>query len=160
MILKFNITEYAQAVAIPDSVVHINGETITVYTEDDRPGVRAALARGLSGAKADVVAQIDAHASALRARVTAGSSPAEMSSWPLKLAEAQSSGAKPILQIEADARGVPLANIVARVLANAQAFMALEGAIAGTAGKHKDAVGALTSAEAVALYDWSTGWPL
>lgn len=115
--------------------------------------------------KADVSAEIEAHAAELRNKVTAGISPAEMASWSIKRAEAyayQSSGNAadaPTLNIEATTRGVALADVVARVVGNATALAGLEAAIAGVAGKHKDAVKALTTFDAVLAYDWRTGWP-
>jgi hypothetical protein len=119
----------------------------------------------LAAVVADTVTAIEDHAAALRDEATAGISPAEMSAWPLKTMQAteyQASNdvsAVPLLAIEAASRKTQVSDIAARVLANAQRLMPLEGAIAGTAGFHKDAVRALTAIEDVLAYDWSTGWP-
>jgi hypothetical protein len=110
-------------------------------------------------------AQIDAHAAALRDRVVAGISAGEMASWAIKRAEAAAFGVSgnaadaPLLSAEATARGVSLIDIVTRVTANAGALGALEATIGGNAGRHKDAVRALTTLEALLAYDWHSGWP-
>lgn len=119
----------------------------------------------LADTQAEVRARITARARALRDAAVAGISPAEMASWPIKRAEviayAGSGNAAdaPMLAAEADARGVTLAEIVARVQGNATALAMLEAAIGGTEGRHRDAVKALTTFEAVLAYDDSTGWP-
>lgn len=90
---------------------------------------------------------------------------AEMASWFLKRAEAKAAQASgqasdaPTLQAVATRRGVTLVSVVNRVLANAAAFEALEAAIDGQCGKHKDAVKAAATFDAVNTYDWRAGWP-
>lgn len=110
--------------------------------------------------RAAILAAIDAHANALRNSMTADTTPAEMASWGIKrgeaLAYAGDPAACPMLAAEAAARGVPLTAIVNRVLTAAAALSAAEAAIAGTAGRHKDAVRAAADP---AGYDWSAGWP-
>lgn len=89
-----------------------------------------------------------------------------MASWPIKRAEAArfaetaDPADAPILTAEAAARGIPLADIVTRVQANAVQLAMLEAAISGIAGRHKDAVRALDTFEAVLAYDWQAGWPV
>lgn len=116
---------------------------------------------------ADVVCrQIEALATAKRNMVIAGFSPGEMASWPIKRSEAlayQASGNAadaPNLSNEATARGITLAALVAKVLADAARFAGVESAIAGTSGKHRDAVRALTTHADIMAYDYTTGWPL
>ena len=58
------------------------------------------------------------------------------------------------MQMEADARGVPLAAIVSRVISSAEAYQMAEAVIAGLAGKHKDAVNALQTRDELLAYDW------
>jgi len=113
----------------------------------------------------DVCDAIEAFAAALRNKHVANISPAEMSSWPIKLAEAAAFAASgnpsdaPLLSIEATARGCTLAELVGKVGGNATGLAALEAAIAGTSGKHRDAVRALATFADVLAYDWHTGWP-
>jgi hypothetical protein len=139
-----------------------NGATALV---DDEAAVQAVMdAYPLSSTQSEVSARIDAHAAALREKVTAGIAPAEMSSWPIKRSEALAyqadpTAVTPFLSAEAAARGVTVDAIAARVAANSTALSALEAAIAGNAGKHRDAIKLLTAFADVLAYDWSTGWP-
>ena len=102
---------------------------------------------------------------ALRDEKLQSVSPGEMASWYMKLAEARSFSKTgnaedaPALALEAQVRGVSLADLCALVDANAQALSSLEAVIAGNEGRHKDAVRLLQSFDAVAEYDYSTGWP-
>lgn len=137
-----------------------------VWVSSDDAAVQAIIdAYPLGACQAEIVAAIDAHAAALRDQVVAGISPAEMASWGIKRAEAQAYHASgnpddaPMLGIEAAARGVTLQAVVDRVLAKATALSQLEAAIAGTAGRHADAVRACETFEATLAYDWTTGWP-
>ena len=119
----------------------------------------------LDKAKAEKCSAVSAHARALREQVTSAIAPGEMASWPIKRAEAEEykavgeAAACPALRSEAAARGVTLAQLVAKVASNAARFMGAEAAIGGTDGRHRDAIAALTSFEAVAVYDYSAGWP-
>lgn len=119
----------------------------------------------LAEAADEIVAAIDAHAMALRMAVTATVAPAEMASWSIKRAEAQAYAASsnpadaPMLGYEAAARGVPLADVAARVQANATALAMLEAQIAGTAGKHRDAVRGLATFAELLAYNWQADWP-
>jgi hypothetical protein len=112
----------------------------------------------LEEARADRLAQIHGHAYRLRETAVKGVHPAEMASWSLKASQAAAGGGF-LLDLEASQRGVPVAVVVARVLANAQALSALEAIIAGVAGRHSDAIRALTSVEDVLAYDFQDGWP-
>ena len=109
---------------------------------------------------------IEALATAKRNAVIAPYSPGEMAAWPIKRAEALAYQASantadaPNLQAEANARGVSLSTLVGKVIADAQRFSAIEAAIAGTSGRHRDAVKALTSHAQIMSYDYTTGWPL
>lgn len=115
-------------------------------------------------ARAARKAEISAYATAMRNRVIGGYSAGEMASWPLKLAEARAFQADPLadcplLTMEAQARGVPLASLAQRVQENATLFAGLEALIAGVEGMHRDAVEALSDFGLIAAYDFSGGWP-
>lgn len=127
----------------------------------------ASVADALAGLKADC----DALAVKKRGAITQGISPAEMASWPIKRAEAMaylaSSNAAdaPMLQVEATARGVTLADLAGKVMTKAGLLSTFEAQIAGTNGKHNDALEALASAPgtdvaAMEAYDITTGWPV
>lgn len=115
-------------------------------------------------ARAARKAEISAYATAMRNRVIGGYSAGEMASWPLKLAEARAFQADPLadcplLTMESQARGVPLASLAQRVQENATLFAGLEALIAGVEGMHRDAVEALSDFGLIAAYDFSSGWP-
>lgn len=113
---------------------------------------------------AKICAAVDRLAKDKRNAVVSNISAAEMASWPIKRAEALAftvSGLAtdaPTLNIEAAARGITLAALVAKVLAKAALFTTLEAQIAGTCGKHQDAVALLPLTD-IAAYDITTGWP-
>lgn len=139
-----------------------NGMTALV---DDEAAVQAIMdAYPLTSAQAEISLKIEAHAAQLREKATAGAATAEMVSWPIKRAEALAYQADPtaptpFLSAEATKRGVDVSVIVAKVAANAAVLSALEATIAGNAGRHRDAIKALTTFDGVLAYDWSTGWP-
>lgn len=134
-------------------------------TDDDAAAQAIIDAWTLADSIAFVRAEILAHAKALRDRVIANVSAGEMASWPIKLAEARSfasdgDGSKcPMLSAEAQARGITVAALVAKVGGNAATFSGLEAAIGGTDGKHRDAIAACTTFEELLAYNWRTGWP-
>lgn len=101
---------------------------------------------------------IEVHAARLRRQFLNPVSAYEAASWPLKIAEAKAGGG-PMLQAEADARGVTLAEIVSKVLGKASVLAGLEAAIAGNSGRHRDALAQLTTREDILAYDWRDGWP-
>ncbi len=109
---------------------------------------------------------IEVLATAKRNKVIAAYSPGEMASWPIKREEAlkfQQTGLAsdaPNLNIEASYRGISLVDLVTKVLNDAARFSAIEAAIAGTSGRHRDSVKSLQSIEDVMSYDYSTGWPV
>ena len=112
----------------------------------------------LAEAQANRIAVVDLAAASLRDRVTAGISAAEMSSWPLKLNEANAGGG-PMLTLEAGYRGISESSLVTLVLDKAQQLSMLEAQIAGVAGRHNDAIEALTTIEEVCSYDMRSDWP-
>jgi hypothetical protein len=112
----------------------------------------------LAEAQANRSAVVDVVAASLRERVTAGTSPAEMSSWPIKLDEANAGGG-PMLTLEAGYRGITEAALVTLVLEKAQQLSTLEAQIAGVSGMHRDTIAALTTIEDVVTYDMRADWP-
>ena len=114
--------------------------------------------QSLAEAQADRSAVVDLIAASLRDKATAGVSPAEMSSWPLKLAAANAGGS-PMLALEAQYRGITEAALIAFVLGSAAQLSQLEAVIAGVSGKHRDAINALTTIEKVCAYDMRSDWP-
>lgn len=146
---------------------HWLAEVDGVWQADDADAVQVIIDAFDVAALANAcVAKIEALATAKRNTVVAPYSPGEMASWPIKLAEAlayQASGNSadaPNLSVEASARGMALSTLVQKVIADAQRFSAIEAAIAGTSGRHRDAVKALTSHAQIMAYDYTTGWPL
>lgn len=137
------------------------------WRSDDDEAVQAIIdGYTLDQAKAEKSRDVTLHAKALRDKVVAAISPGELASWPVKLSEAAkfAGGANaaqcPMLAGEAAARGITLAELVGKVGGNAAGFSALESAIGGTDGKHRDAIKALTTFAEVCAYDYSAGWPV
>lgn len=94
-----------------------------------------------------------------RAKFVGAVSPLEAAGWAPKLEEARAGGG-PLLTLEAQVRGVPLEQMVARVLANANAFAQMEAQLSGLTGRHRDAMALLPTREEVLAYDWRAGWPV
>lgn len=144
---------------------------VVLAYEDNVPQFNVQAAQSIVDAltldqvKAELKANISAHAKALRDTAVSGISPGEMASWAIKVLEATKYAATgnaadaPMLSAEAQARGITLSELVGKVSGNSQRLSTLEAVIGGVDGKHRDAVAALTSFEAVAAYDFSTGWP-
>lgn len=111
-------------------------------------------------------AYVDKLATDKRNKVIAPYSPGEMSSWPIKLAEARQFGVSgnpadaQFLAREAAKRGISLQQLVDKVIANAAQLSAIEADIAGVNGMHRDAVRALLTHEQALAYDYTAGWPL
>lgn len=101
-----------------------------------------------------------------RDQIVAGVSPAEMASWSIKRAEAQAYAVSnlaadaPCLAIEAQARGVDLANLVGKVLGKSTQLAALEAAIAGRCGAIQDAAAVAQSDAELLAIDLEAGWPV
>lgn len=138
-----------------------------VWQASDEAAVQAIIdGYPLAACQAEIMSQIDAHAKALRDGVVADISAAEMASWTIKQREAaawQASGIDadaPMLALEAQARGTTVAVLAGKVLAKAAQLSTLEAMIAGTCGRHCDAVKALDTFAAVLAYDWHSGWPI
>ena len=113
----------------------------------------------LAEAQANRIAVVDLAAASLRNQITASISPAEMSSWPLKLNEAQAGGG-PMLTLEAGYRGISEADLIVKVLDKAQQLSTLEAQIAGISGMHNDIISAMTTIADVVAYDMRADWPV
>lgn len=117
-------------------------------------------------AKQKVLGDISDFALQLRAKYCVSTSPYEAASWALKKSEAEKykssnkASDAPMLQVEANARAVTLDVMVDKVLSASNQLSTLEAIIAGTSGRHRDAVSGLTTLDEVLNYDWSSGWPL
>lgn len=146
---------------------HWLAEVDGVWQADDADAVQVIIdafdVAALANARA---ANVEALATAKRNAVVAPYSPGEMASWPIKRAEALAyqaggnSADAPNLNAEANARGMALSTLVGKVLQDAARFAGIEAAIAGTSGRHRDAIKAMTTHEQIMAYDYSTGWPL
>lgn len=117
-------------------------------------------------AKACITGKCDQLAKAKRDAIVAGISAAEMASWPIKLAEANKftetgvAADAPNLAVEAQARDITLADLVVKVLVKATALSMIEAGIAGTNGRHNDAIAGLSTVEELQGYDLNAGWPV
>lgn len=113
-----------------------------------------------------VCLQIEKMATSKRNVVVSPYSPGEMAAWPIKRAEAltyQSSGNPsdvPNLNAEAASRGMSLQTLVTKVLSDAARFSWIEAHIAGTSGKHRDAIRTCQTIEEITSYNYNTGWPV
>lgn len=135
-----------------------DGVTIPV---DERNGdYRAYTAWRDAGGVPDPLSRADIAGESLRlvrewcdaahASFTAYYPQAEIDSWSRQLAEAQSyaanpTSATPYLSGLSSARGVPLVDVVARVLAKASAYSALSSALVGRRQRAEDQIQALLS---------------
>lgn len=138
-----------------------------VWMADDATAVQAIIdGYTLAQAVAHRQAECLAIAKSLRDKVISGISAGEMAGWPIKLSEARAfvadpTGAQtPMLAAEAAARGVTVAELVSKVGGNSARFAALEAAIGGTDGSHRDALAKLSTFDDVAAYDLTAGWPV
>ena len=136
-----------------------------VWQSSDDASVQAIIdAYTLDQAKAERMRESLVIAKGLRDAVVADISSGEMASWPIKRDEALAYAASgnqadaPLLSAEAQARGISLDAMLAKVSANAAWFQVAEAAIGGADGRHRDAIAALQTFEAVAAYDLTAGW--
>lgn len=139
-----------------------NGQWIS----SDDAAVQAIMeSYSLDEAKTHRCAEVSQRAKTLRDKAIKTISAGEMASWPIKLSEAAKflatglAADAPLLSAEANARGITLAALVAKVDGNATIFAMLEATIGGVDGKHRDAIKALTTFDEVAAYDFSGAWP-
>ena len=126
----------------------------------------------LEEAKEDIKQAINDHATGLRNKAHAGTSPWEAASWGFKFPEAVKimgygasttltniKASNPRIWEEAEIRGIDPRVLAAKIEAKANDFWAMEAKIAGIVGKHCDAVDKLTDVRDVLFYDWRAGWP-
>lgn len=113
-----------------------------------------------------VCLKIEAVATLKRNNIIAPYSPGEMAAWPIKRAEALAYQASndinsaPNLNAEATARGMSLPTLVTKVLNDAARFSWIEAHIAGTSGRHRDAIRLCQTHEEIMNYNYNTGWPV
>lgn len=145
----------------PDDVI-----TGMVRQPDGSYAPPASPSQTIEQRRAQVSAEIDLHAKALRDNVVQLISPAEMSSWPIKQAQAlafQAGGGDavaPMLVAEAGYRQCTTAELVDMVLAKAQQLAALEAMISGECGRRQDLLRVADLAQIDALASSvRTGWP-
>lgn len=162
MITYHVITERLLAQLEPLGFCHIDGQPVSANDEACQAIIDAYT---LQHYIAERQAESLAIAKRLRDAAVASVSAGEMAAWPIKRAEAVAWAASgdpahaPLLAAEAAARGITLAAMMAKVGANATHFAALEAAIGGADGKHRDALAELTTWAAVRDYDLTAGWP-
>lgn len=118
----------------------------------------------LDQAKAYVCNQVITLATEKFNQAIAGYSPGELAGWAILRAEATAymtdpATATPSILAEAQMRGCTVAQLVLKVLANVQYYDGLRAQIAGTSGKHRDAITSLPDFASVLSYDFSAGWP-
>jgi len=101
----------------------------------------------LADVKTQKQMEIDMEFETSIAQMTAGYLPAERESWTIQEAEAQGYPANPTPMLEglAAARGITVATIVTRVLANAAAFKTAAAKIIGHKQARSDALAAATT---------------
>lgn len=120
----------------------------------------------LATAKLKRQSEIDAYSAGLRNKAVRGRSAGEMASWTAKLVEARAytvSGLAtdaPLLEMIATVRGITIAALAAKVIAQATPFLQAEAYIDGVRGLHCDAVEAMTDVRDIIVYNWHTGWPV
>jgi hypothetical protein len=137
-----------------------------VWVSSDDAAVQAVIdGYTLDKAKATVSALVNDYAKTVFDKAVAGTSAAEMAGWPILRAEAIAYNANaaascPAMTAEAAQRGITLAALAVKVTGNANHFDGLRAAVAGNSGKHRDALAALTTFDAVLAYDFRTGWPV
>lgn len=108
---------------------------------------------------------VEIKAKQLRDYAVRNVSAGEMASWPVKQKEADAYTKSknpedaPMLQTEANIRGVSLAALVEKVYTYAQQVSILEAYISGACGKHKDIIRSFNTFEKVVTYDYHGGWP-
>lgn len=169
--------EYVQIPAIDDAIEKYGDEILTADQKSKTVIVnreviqltQAEITEKLQSAISAKLTEIDRLAKSKRDAIIADYySPGEMASWPIKRAEAlayQSAAAAtdadaPALAAEAAVRGITTSDLVTKVLTNSALLINLEAQIAGTAGKHRDAVAAMTTTQSVRGYDITANWPV
>lgn len=113
----------------------------------------------LADVKAAKLAQLSAECSTRMEAIKVGYPAEEVQSWDKQESEARaytasSSATTPLLSALATARGIALADLAARVIAKADAFAAVSGAIIGKRQRYEDQVAAATDAPTVEAIVW------
>lgn len=160
--------------AMPDDAIEISDEHYTALLASQKGGgiahddsgnlvaVDPMAALTLDQIKDRKLAELAGDFADRIASVKAGYPADEVSSWPEQKAEASaysanSTAATPLLAAMATARGITVADLAGRVLANAQAWSAASGQLIGKRQAYEDAVGvayAAKDAAAIAVISW------
>jgi hypothetical protein len=132
--------------------------------EPDAAGNPVAVAPAASLTLADVKAaklsDLAAACAQRMATIKAGYPADEISTWDKQESEAREykrtggTAATPLLSALSSARGVALSDLVDRVIAKADQFAAVSGAIIGKRQRYEDEVAAAADAAGVAAIDW------
>lgn len=116
----------------------------------------------LEQVKAQKLAEINQEADRRLNDLVAAYPAAERSTWPEKIREAESfagQGSPGVyLPVEAEARGVSVGSLAAKVLEKSHEYHLASAKITGTRGRHTDQVQALGTIEEVQQYDHLAGW--
>lgn len=145
-------SDYEAAMARPagSNFDFVNGQLI----------ITAPPAPDLAQVKAAKLAELSAAFSQQMGVVKAGYPDEEIQSWFDQKSEAvaftaDSGAATPLLSAMAGARGIAVADLAARVMANAAQYAAAAGMFIGKRQKYEDAVNAALDADAVAGIVWT-----
>ena|SRR5438874_8640732 len=147
---------------IAAAIVDASAATAIAQGWSYKSGVFAApvvVAPPLSALKSAKLLELADAFSSRIAAVKAGYPDEEVSSWPEQKAEAAAYNADktaptPLLASMARARGIALADLVSRVLANAAAWSVTSGALIGKRQRYEDQVAAAKNVDDVSAIVW------
>lgn len=144
-----------------DAIITAGAQNKTVVPDaNGRPIlVDPASLLSLAELKAAKLAELAAACAQRMASIKAGYPQDEISTWDKQESEARAytasnTAATPLLSALATARGIALGDLASRVIAKADAFAAVSGAIIGKRQKYEDAVSAAADAATVAAISW------
>lgn len=136
-----------------------------IFVSSDDDAVQAIIdGYTLAQAQASKCLEVDKHAQTKFDNAVSGVSPAEMAGWSILREEQikyEASGNTddcPSIVSEAQVRGITVNALAAKVKGNAAQFNFLRASIAGTAGKHKDAIKFTVTFDEVSAYSFNVGW--
>ena len=137
------------------------------FVSDNDTAVQSLIdAYSIAQAQAYISVNVNALTEAKFNKAIVGTSAAEMAGWSILRAEQikyEASGLLtdcPSIVFEAAVRGLTVPELAAKVKINSIQFDQLRALIAGTSGKHRDAIKQLSTFEGISGYDFTTGWPL
>jgi hypothetical protein len=147
---------------------YVAGEEIKEFTLEElnaramlRPGQRWKMPdrivvddRTLAQAKAQKLAEISRRCDTALEPIKAGYPASEQQTWDRQEREARAGGSTPLLSALAQARGLDLDELKARVLAKAEAFAAFSGAAIGRRQRCEDQIEAAQTVAEVDEIQW------